>query len=57
MSCGSIQSCVRSGELGRLTHVEPAGSSHELEGQRLLAGFYANELLLKLLARGEGAGS
>jgi DNA repair protein RecO (recombination protein O) len=46
-------SWVRRGELGRLTHVEAAGASHGLEGQRLLAGFYANELLLRLTARGD----
>ena len=46
-------SWVRRGELGRLTHVEADGSSYALEGQRLLAGFYANELLLRLTARGD----
>jgi len=49
-------SWVRRGELGRLTHVEPDGQSLALEGQRLLAGFYANELLLRLLARGDANG-
>jgi DNA repair protein RecO (recombination protein O) len=46
-------SWVRRGELGRLTHVEADGGSHALEGQRLLAGFYVNELLLRLTARGD----
>jgi DNA repair protein RecO (recombination protein O) len=46
-------SWVRRGELGRLTQVEAAGPSHSLQGQRLLAGFYANELLLRLTARGD----
>jgi DNA repair protein RecO (recombination protein O) len=46
-------SWVRRGELGRLTHVEADGSSHELEGQRLFAGYYVNELLLRLMARGD----
>ena len=46
-------SWVRRGELGRLTHVEADGPSYALEGQRLLAGFYANELLLRLTARGD----
>ena len=46
-------SWVRRGELGRLTHVEADGPSHAIEGQRLLAGFYANELLLRLTARGD----
>jgi DNA repair protein RecO (recombination protein O) len=46
-------SWLRRGELGRLTHVEPAGPSYDLEAQRLLAGFYANELLLRLTARSD----
>lgn len=46
-------SWVRRGELGRLTHVEADGPNHALEGQRLLAGYYASELLLKLTARGD----
>jgi DNA repair protein RecO (recombination protein O) len=46
-------SWVRRGDLGRLTHVEANGPSHMLEGQRLLAAFYSNELLLRLTARGD----
>lgn len=46
-------SWLRRGELGRLTHVEPEGPSYTLEGQRLLAGFYASELLLRLTARSD----
>ena len=46
-------SWLRRGELGRLTHVEPAGPSAALEGQRLLGAFYANEVMLRLLARGD----
>ena len=46
-------SWVRRGELGRLTNVEAAGSSHALAGHGLLAGFYMNELLLRLTARGD----
>ena len=46
-------SWVRRGELGRLTHVEADGPSYPLEGQRLLAGFYVSELLLRLTARGD----
>jgi len=46
-------SWVRRGELGRLTNVEPDGLSYALEGQRLLAGFYTNELLLRLTARSD----
>lgn len=46
-------SWLRRGELGRLTQVEVRGQSLALEGQRLLGGFYANELLLRLMARGD----
>jgi DNA repair protein RecO (recombination protein O) len=46
-------SWIRRGDLGSLTHVEADGPAYTLEGQRLLAGFYANELLLRLLARGD----
>jgi DNA repair protein RecO (recombination protein O) len=44
-------SWVKRGELGGLTHVEAAAASCELTGQHLLAGYYANELLLRLTAR------
>ena len=46
-------SWVRRGDLGRLTQVEADGPSYSLEGHRLLAGFYCNELLLRLTARGD----
>jgi DNA repair protein RecO (recombination protein O) len=46
-------SWLRRGELGRLTQVEAAGSSYELAAQRLLGGYYANELLLRLTARSD----
>jgi DNA repair protein RecO (recombination protein O) len=46
-------SWVRRGDLGRLTYVEVAGPTYALAGQHLLAGYYANELLLRLLARGD----
>jgi DNA repair protein RecO (recombination protein O) len=46
-------SWVRRGELGRLTQVEPDALSYALAGQRLLAAFYTNELLLRLTARGD----
>ncbi len=46
-------SWVRRTELGRLTHVEPIGPSTVLAGKALFAGFYANELLLRLMARGD----
>lgn len=46
-------SWLQRGELGQLTQVEPAAASHALEAQRLLAGYYGNELLLRLTARGD----
>ena len=46
-------SWIRRGDLGRLTHVELIPPASELSGERLLAGFYLNELLLRLLARGD----
>lgn len=42
-----------SGELPLLLEVEPAGTAPRLLGDALLAGFYANELLVQLLVRGE----
>ena len=44
-------SWLKRGELGRLTQVEAAAASCDLAGQSLLAGYYANELLLRLTAR------
>lgn len=41
------------GELPQLVDVEPAGIAPRLAGDALLAGFYANELLVNLLSRGE----
>jgi len=41
------------GELGRLTHVEAAAAPHALGGDSLYAGYYANELLLRLTARSD----
>jgi len=46
-------SWVRRGELGRLTHVEAESRNYDLNAQHLLAGFYINELLLRLMARGD----
>ena len=46
-------SWIRRSELGSLTHVEPTGPSAVLAGKALFAGFYANELLLRLMARGD----
>jgi DNA repair protein RecO (recombination protein O) len=46
-------SWLRRGDLGRLTQVEAAGASHDLAAHRLLGGYYANELLLRLTARSD----
>lgn len=46
-------SWVRRGELGRLTHAEAKPPAVILSGEALLAGFYLNELLLRLMARGD----
>ncbi len=46
-------SWLRRGDLGRLTHVELRPPVPELGGQTLLAGFYLNELLLRLVAKGD----
>lgn len=41
------------GELPQLVEVEVAGPAPRLGGDALMAGFYANELLVQLLNRGE----
>ena len=46
-------SWIRRSELGRLTHVELRPPASELGGEKLLAGFYMNELLLRLMAKGD----
>ncbi len=46
-------SWVRRGELGRLTGVEAEGAAFELAAERLLAGYYVNELALRLSVRGD----
>ncbi len=46
-------SWVRRGELGRLTNVELDQPAIELSGRSLLAGFYLNELILRLMASGD----
>jgi DNA repair protein RecO (recombination protein O) len=43
----------RRGELGRLTQVEADAASFDLAAQALLAGYYVNELLLRLMVRGD----
>ena len=46
-------SWVRRGELGRLTHAEARPPALQLTGEAVLAGFYLNELLLRLMGRGD----
>jgi DNA repair protein RecO (recombination protein O) len=46
-------SWVRRGELGRLTDVEADAESREIRGDALLAAFYLNELLLRLVPKGD----
>lgn len=46
-------SWVRRADLGRLTEVEAAAAALELSGDHLLGGFYVNELVLRLSARGD----
>ncbi len=41
------------GEIYTLTHAERAGFTPPLPGARILSGFYVNELLTRLLARGD----
>jgi DNA repair protein RecO (recombination protein O) len=41
------------GEVKTLVRFEPAGPAVELEGKTLLCGFYVNELLIRLLGRGD----
>ncbi|QOC23479.1 DNA repair protein RecO [Wenzhouxiangella sp. AB-CW3] len=42
---------TRRGEMGTLTGLEPAGHRVMLSGRALWCGLYANELIMKLLAR------
>lgn len=44
-------SWIRRGELGRVVNVEAAAATAGLAGDRLLAGYYINELVLRLTAR------
>ncbi len=46
---------VHGPELARLSAAEAASASYSLLGERSLAGLYLNELLVKLLPRGEPA--
>jgi DNA repair protein RecO (recombination protein O) len=41
------------GEVKTLLKVEPAGSAIELSGKALFCGFYLNELLVRLIGRGD----
>lgn len=46
-------SWIRRGELGRLIDVEAVRHAAPLAGDALLAGFYLNELIIRLVARGD----
>lgn len=48
-----LVSWVGRGEIPTLTAAEADGAPFSLAGERLLSGLYLNELLLKLLARGD----
>ncbi|MGD8324465.1 MAG: DNA repair protein RecO [Gammaproteobacteria bacterium] len=48
-------SWIRRGELGRITNVEAGSSAIELPGAALLAGYYANELVISLTSRDDPA--
>jgi DNA repair protein RecO (recombination protein O) len=44
---------VGTGDLQRLTHAEALGSALQLRSERALAGLYCNELMVRLLPRGD----
>ncbi len=46
-------SWIRHGEMGRLTNAEADGAEYSISGDRLLAAFYVNELILRLVAVGD----
>lgn len=46
-------SWIRRGEMGRLTNVEADAKAFDIRGDALLAGFYLNELLLRLVPKGD----
>jgi DNA repair protein RecO (recombination protein O) len=49
-----LQVCLRGrGEIKQLVQVEPEGRGYALSGERLYCGFYLNELLMRLLERGD----
>jgi len=48
-----LLSWVRRGELGRLIHVEADAAEAGIRGDALLAAFYLNELLLRLVPSGD----
>lgn len=48
-----LVSCVGQGDLLKLVQAEAADAPQVLSGHALLSGFYLNELLLRLLPRGE----
>lgn len=53
--CLLTASWTRRGEMGTLTDLEAAGNRHVLSGRTLWCGLYANELIMKLIARDDPA--
>lgn len=53
--CPLLASWTRRGEMGTLTGLESTGPRRVLTGRVLWCGLYANELLIKLLARDDPA--
>lgn len=51
--CRVRLSWVRRGELGSLTHVEADAAACDIRGDALLAAFYLNELVLRLVPGGD----
>ncbi len=53
--CPLVASWTRRGEMGTLTDIEATSNRHSLSGRALWCGLYANELIMKLIARDDPA--
>ena len=53
--CPLVASWTRRGEMGTLTDIEAVSNRRSLTGRGLWCGLYANELVLKLIARDDPA--
>lgn len=51
--CPLLLAWTQKGEMGTLTGIEASGNAEPPTGRRLIAGFYLNELLVRLLHRHE----